>query len=78
MGVTLYVQAFMQLYSEILESGGPVYGEILKHIRDKPQEGCLFHCTAGKDRTGLIAAILLDVSISIPVLPLGLVTHTFG
>lgn len=56
------VEAFMQLYSEILESGGPVYGEILKHIRDKPQEGCLFHCTAGKDRTGLIAAILLDLA----------------
>lgn len=53
------VEAFMELYSEILKSGGSAYGEILRHVRDEPQDGCLFHCTAGKDRTAVIAAILL-------------------
>lgn len=52
----------MELYSQILDHGGPAFGSILRHVRDKPNEGCLFHCTAGKDRTGIIAAILLKVS----------------
>lgn len=51
----------MELYSQILEHGGPAFGGILRHVRDKPNEACLFHCTAGKDRTGIIAAILLKL-----------------
>lgn len=35
----------MVLYSEILDAGGEAYGTILRHIRDKPDEGFLFHCT---------------------------------
>lgn len=73
-------QAFMELYSQILDNGGPAFEPILQHIRDHPDEGCLFHCTggymykvryasilqliivaAGKDRTAIIAAILLSV-----------------
>lgn len=52
----------MELYSQILDHGGPSYGAILRHVRDNPTQGCLFHCTAGKDRTGIIAAILLKVN----------------
>ncbi|KXN92319.1 Tyrosine-protein phosphatase [Leucoagaricus sp. SymC.cos] len=55
-------EAFMELYSQILDHGGPAFGSILRHVRDKPNEGCLFHCTAGKDRTGIIAAILLKLA----------------
>ncbi|KAF8639798.1 hypothetical protein AX17_001057 [Amanita inopinata Kibby_2008] len=55
-------EAFMELYSQILDHGGPALGAILRHVRDKPSEGCLFHCTAGKDRTGIIAAILLKLA----------------
>lgn len=62
LSVTFHFQAFMQQYTEILDNAGPAYAAILAHIRDRPQEGCLFHCTAGKDRTGLIAAILFKVS----------------
>jgi hypothetical protein len=58
------IKAFMELYSQILEHGGPAFGSILRHVRDKPNDGCLFHCTAGKDRTGIIAAILLKVRIN--------------
>jgi len=55
-------EAFMELYSQILDHGGHSFGAILRHVRDKPTEPCLFHCTAGKDRTGLIAAILLKLA----------------
>jgi len=57
-----YTQAFMELYSQILDHGGPSFSAILRHIRDNPTQACLFNCTAGKDRTGIIAAILLKVS----------------
>ncbi|KAG5654585.1 hypothetical protein H0H81_011560 [Sphagnurus paluster] len=55
-------EAFMELYSQILDHGGPSFGAILRHIRDRPSEGCIFHCTAGKDRTGIIAAIILKLA----------------
>jgi len=55
-------EAFMELYSQILDHGGPSFGTILRHVRDRPTEPCLFHCTAGKDRTGVIAAILLKLA----------------
>ncbi|KAI3616495.1 protein tyrosine serine phosphatase [Moniliophthora roreri] len=55
-------EAFMELYSQILDHGGLPFGQILRHVRDRPNEGCLFHCTAGKDRTGLIAAIILKLA----------------
>lgn len=38
-------EAFMELYSQILDYGGNAFGPILRHVRDKPMEGCLFHCT---------------------------------
>ncbi len=71
----------MELYSEILDAGGPAFGAIFRHARDSPNDGFLFHCTgalsaslnylfvnnrpiAGKDRTGIAAALLLLVSLS--------------
>ncbi|KAK2466023.1 hypothetical protein APHAL10511_001665 [Amanita phalloides] len=55
-------EAFMELYSQILDHGGEAFGIILRHIRDNPNEGCLFHCTAGKDRTGIVAALILKLA----------------
>ncbi|KAK7695400.1 hypothetical protein QCA50_000036 [Cerrena zonata] len=55
-------EAFMELYSQILDNGGVAFGQILRHVRDKPDEPCIMHCTAGKDRTGVIAAILLKLA----------------
>ncbi|KAF9528015.1 protein-tyrosine phosphatase-like protein [Crepidotus variabilis] len=55
-------EAFIELYTQIMDHGGPAFGALLRHVRDKPDEGCLFHCTAGKDRTGLMAAILLKLA----------------
>ncbi|RXW24710.1 hypothetical protein EST38_g1196 [Candolleomyces aberdarensis] len=55
-------EAFIELYSQILDHGGHSFGAILRHVRDHPNEGCVFHCTAGKDRTGIMAAILLKLA----------------
>ncbi|KAK7054142.1 protein-tyrosine phosphatase-like protein [Favolaschia claudopus] len=55
-------EAFMELYSQILDHGGPAFGTILRHVRDKPTVPFILHCTAGKDRTGVIAAILLKLA----------------
>ncbi|KAI0774504.1 protein-tyrosine phosphatase-like protein [Fomes fomentarius] len=55
-------EAFMQLYSQILDHAGPAFGIVLRHVRDRPNDPCLFHCTAGKDRTGVLAALLLKLA----------------
>jgi protein tyrosine/serine phosphatase len=34
----------------------------LTHIRDNPEIPFLFHCSAGKDRTGVISAIILHIA----------------
>lgn len=50
-----------ELYIRLLEDSGPQIGKVLRTIHD--QEGALiFNCTAGKDRTGLIAMLLLDLA----------------
>ncbi|KZP04568.1 hypothetical protein FIBSPDRAFT_968028 [Athelia psychrophila] len=54
-------EAFIELYSQILDHAGPTFGQILRHIKDRPTDGVLFHCTAGKDRTGVLAAIILKL-----------------
>lgn len=55
---------FVQAYRDILSHAGPAFGEILKHLAQvgKEPEPCVFHCTAGKDRTGLIGALLLKLA----------------
>ncbi|TCD64550.1 hypothetical protein EIP91_003988 [Steccherinum ochraceum] len=52
-------KAFRHSYTTYLKIGGPIFGTILKHIRDHPDEPCLVHCTAGKDRTGVFSALYL-------------------
>lgn len=53
--------ALLDLYIHALETQGPVFVDVLSKIADC-SGGALFHCTAGKDRTGLIAALLLSLS----------------
>jgi hypothetical protein len=35
----------MEIYSQILDNGGPAFGTLFRHVRDRPTEGFLFHCT---------------------------------
>jgi len=50
---------FVKAYHDILLNAPQAYGKILRHLaQDKPSP-CLIHCTAGKDRTGVLVALLL-------------------
>lgn len=53
---------FVAAYAEILDEGATAYRTIFEHVRDRPQDPFLVHCTAGKDRTGVLVALLLLVA----------------
>ena len=55
-----------QLYLHILERSAPNFGRILTGLSDQDRLPAVFHCAAGKDRTGLVAAVLLSV-LGVPV-----------
>ena len=48
-------------YRRMLDEGGVHLGELLTRLTDPDGLPALFHCTAGKDRTGVAAALLLSV-----------------
>lgn len=50
------------MYLDLLETHKPSYKAVFEHIRDHPDRSFLFHCTAGKDRTGLLAALILAIA----------------
>jgi hypothetical protein len=49
-------------YIRILERFAPNFGRALAAIADAPEGAVLFHCAGGKDRTGLVAALLLRLA----------------
>ncbi len=58
---TVTAETLGDLYVGMLESRtGPLVG-VLERVADPANHPLVFHCTAGKDRTGLLAAILLTV-----------------
>ncbi|KAL3468993.1 protein-tyrosine phosphatase-like protein [Aspergillus californicus] len=48
----------IEVYLGYLQSHAPVYKAVFEHIRDEPDKPFLFHCSAGKDRTGVLAALI--------------------
>jgi protein tyrosine/serine phosphatase len=55
-------------YADALERFRPNFGRAVGAVADAPAGGVLIHCAAGKDRTGLIAALLLRlVGVTIDV-----------
>ncbi|KAL9086099.1 MAG: hypothetical protein Q9165_007311 [Trypethelium subeluteriae] len=54
--------AFAQAYARILEHGGKAFGVVLRHVRDRADEPFLCHCAIGKDRTGVLVALLLKLA----------------
>lgn len=55
-------EGFVAAYRDILTHAGPAFGEVGRWLASEEAmegQGCVFHCTAGKDRTGLLAALLL-------------------
>lgn len=45
----------------IFENNADLYGQVLTLLTDSKNLPLLFHCTAGKDRTGMFAALLLSL-----------------
>lgn len=54
-------EAHASSYLDMLETAGYAIGRILRHIAEEPRHASVFHCTGGRDRTGLVAALLLSV-----------------
>ena len=48
-----------RFYLSTLERSAAIFGEVLGLIADPAHHAVVFHCRAGKDRTGLTAALLL-------------------
>ena len=50
------------VYLEMLELFRPRFAAAVAAVADAAEGGVLVHCHAGKDRTGLVVALLLDVT----------------
>lgn len=53
---------FARAYKDILTEGAGAFREVFLHIKDKPTEPFLFHCSAGKDRTGVLGMLILKTA----------------
>lgn len=53
---------FAHEYDYMLEQGVLLFRAMFTHIKDHPNEPFLFHCTAGKDRTGVFGMLLLSLA----------------
>jgi protein tyrosine/serine phosphatase len=57
-------QGFVRAYASILEHGARAYGAIITHLARDDGDGAggtLIHCSAGKDRAGVCAAVVLSL-----------------
>jgi protein-tyrosine phosphatase len=50
-----------QLYMHILERSATNFGSVLTGLSREEHLPAVFHCAAGKDRTGMVAAVLLSI-----------------
>jgi len=53
------VALMCETYRDFVHDHGPTFGRLFRHLLAHPTP-VVFHCTAGKDRTGFAAALLLS------------------
>jgi protein-tyrosine phosphatase len=53
------VESMCGTYRDFVNNNASTFGRFLKHLLEEPTPQ-VFHCTAGKDRTGFAAALLLS------------------
>ena len=56
---TYTIEEMAATYERLLEEFASTFGEVVAHAADPANHPMVFHCTAGKDRTGLMAMLLL-------------------
>ncbi|KAF5017686.1 hypothetical protein F66182_10360 [Fusarium sp. NRRL 66182] len=54
-------EGFVQAYRRIWEAGTASVNTILSHLAKPDASPVLIHCTAGKDRTGILCAFILSI-----------------
>lgn len=52
----------LDMYKLALDTRRAAIAEVLSIIAEAPSGAVLFHCTAGKDRTGIVSALLLAIA----------------
>lgn len=55
------VEFMADVYRQGIDKRAEIFGAVLAGLADPLRRPAVFHCTAGKDRTGLLAAILLGL-----------------
>ena len=60
-GMSQEFPGFAKVYEQILERGAKAYRTLFETLA-RSDGGVLFHCAAGKDRTGVAAALLLQLA----------------
>lgn len=53
-------QLVVNSYSSCIESVIPAFSRFMRHMVDNAENASVFHCSAGKDRTGMAAALILS------------------
>lgn len=62
LGKAIETQGMLAWNLKMLELAQPEIGNAFRMIANAPTGGILFHCYAGKDRTGLMSMLLLDLA----------------
>jgi protein-tyrosine phosphatase len=60
-GGPFLTQSLPEMYRSLLTDSGAQLGRIFRVLAGAGERGLVFHCTAGKDRTGVVAALLLNL-----------------
>ncbi|KAI1483038.1 protein-tyrosine phosphatase-like protein [Daldinia eschscholtzii] len=55
-------EGYREMYLEVIDVYQESWKAILEHIRDRPRDPFLVHCTAGRDRTGVLSGLLLALA----------------
>ncbi|KAK8056931.1 Tyrosine-protein phosphatase [Apiospora rasikravindrae] len=59
-------EGYEGMYLEVIDVYSTTWKDILEHIRDRPSDPLMYHCTAGRDRTGVISGLLLALAGASP------------
>ncbi|EXJ62882.1 hypothetical protein A1O7_03324 [Cladophialophora yegresii CBS 114405] len=56
-----YSEGFVRAYRDIATHGAGAYRVMFRHLLRSPTAALVFHCTAGKDRTGVFGALVMKL-----------------